>query len=124
MKLSDQVLSIEQIQELQELGFTIEKYASMCWLAYNSDIPPYNKEYNLSTHDIYCYESTSLEPIPTLSIGDIIWLLPDKTEEDYNLEINKNNEEIKEKLIDALFEILKWYIKNNQVTEVNFLPPL
>ena len=53
----------------------------MCWLAYTSDIPPYEKEYNLSTHDIYCYESSSLEPIPTLSIGDIIEILPKEIEE-------------------------------------------
>ena len=31
MKLKNQVLSIEQVQELQELGFDVEKYASMCW---------------------------------------------------------------------------------------------
>ena len=81
MNIKNQVLSINQVQELQELGFDIEKYASMCWLAYTSDIPPYEKEYNLSTHDIYCYESSSLEPIPTLSIGDIMECLPEEIEE-------------------------------------------
>ena len=68
MKLEQQVLSIDQVQELQELGFDVNKHASMCWLAYTSDIPPYEKEYTLSTHDLYCYESSSLEPLPTLSI--------------------------------------------------------
>lgn len=136
MKLEDQVLSIDQVQELKKLEFNVEKYASMCWLAYNSDIPPYNKEYNLCTHDIYCYESSSLEPIPTLSIGDIIEILPARKYENYCIKISKNNiyyssddyfsinGQIKGKLIDAFFEILKWCIKNDQVTEVDFLPPI
>ena len=29
MKIEDQVLSIEQVQELQELGFDVKKYASI-----------------------------------------------------------------------------------------------
>ena len=37
MKLEDQVLSIEQVRELQELGFDVQKYASMCWVTYTSD---------------------------------------------------------------------------------------
>lgn len=31
MNLKDQVLSIEQVRELQELGFDVNKHASMCW---------------------------------------------------------------------------------------------
>lgn len=126
MKLEDQVLSIDQVKELKKLEFNVEKYASMCWLAYISDIPPYEKEYNLCTHDIYCYESSSLEPIPTLSIGDIIEILPARIHENYYLKISKYyidysndhfsiNGQIKEKLIDTLFEILRWCIKQNQI---------
>ena len=115
MKLEDQVLSIKQVQELKKLEFNVEKYASMCWLAYTSDIPPYEKEYNLCTHDIYCYESSSLEPIPTLSIGDIIGILQERIQKKYYLEINKNNGKIQEKLIDKLFEIIKLYIKLNKI---------
>ncbi len=126
MNIKDQVLSIEQVQELQELGFDVEKYASMCWLAYTSDIPPYEKEYNLSTHDIYCYESSSLEPIPTLSIGDIIEVLPEKIHKNYSLKISKNyvdycddhisiNGFMDGNLINAFFEMLKWGIKNKYI---------
>ena len=126
MNIKEQVLSIAQVQELQELGFDVEKYASMCWLAYTSDIPPYEKNYNLCTHDIYCYESSSLEPIPTLSIGDIIEVLPERIEEDYYLEMSKNhvdycddhvslNGYIEFTLIDALFEMLKWCIKEKHM---------
>ena len=125
MKLEQQVLSIEQVRELQELGFDIKKYASMCWLAYTSDISPYEKEYNLSTHDIYCYESSSLEPIPTLSIGDIIKILPKEIEEKV-LNIfacgetwSVGWEDIQywgsNTLIDALFKTLKWYIKQKHI---------
>lgn len=115
MKLEDQVLSIVQIKELKKLEFNVEKYASMCWLAYTSDTPPYEKEYYLCTHDIYCYESASLEPIPTLSVGDIIGILQERIQKKYYLEINKNNGKIQEKFIDKLFEILKLCIRLNNI---------
>ena len=125
MNIKEQVLSIKQVQELQELGFDVKKFASMCWLAYTSDIPPYEKEYNLSTHDIYCYESSSLEPIPTLSIGDIMECLPDEIEEQvlnifaFGETWSVGWEGIQycgsNKLIDALFETLKWCIKEKHI---------
>ena len=125
MNIKNQVLSINQVQELQELGFDVEKYASMCWLAYTSDIPPYEKEYNLSTHDIYCYESSSLEPIPTLSIGDILDILPTEIGE-YVLNMNKKYLEYNSKttnlffayrhrFIDSLFNTLVWCIKEKHI---------
>jgi hypothetical protein len=127
MKIEDQVLSIEQVRELQELGFDIEKHSSMCWVAYTSDEEPYEKEYSLSILDEFCYESTSLEPMPTLNIGDMIDVLPEIIHKKYTLEISKYyvdycddhfsiNGEVEEKLIDALFETLKWCIKNNYIT--------
>ncbi len=125
MKLEDQVLSINQVRELQELGFDFRKFASMCWFAYTSDIPPYEKEYNLSTHDIYCYESSSLEPIPTLSIGDIIEILPKEIEEnELNIFVFGETwsvgwEDIRyygsNTLIDTLFKTLKWCIKQKHI---------
>ena len=126
MKLEDQVLSIEQVQELQELGFDVEKYASMCYVAYTSDEEPYEKEYSISILDEFCYESASLEPTPTMTIGDIIGVLPEKIHKNYYLEISKNyvdycddhisiNGEVEEKLIDALLEMLKWCIKNKHI---------
>ncbi len=126
MNLKDQVLSIEQVRELQELGFDVKKFASMCWLAYTSDIPPYEKEYNLSTHDIYCYESSSLEPIPTLSIGDIIEVLPTHIGE-YELNINRGDVSYfdgrtnspfyayRYRFIDSLFDCLVWCIKEKHI---------
>jgi len=124
--MEEQVLSIEQVQELQELGFNVEKNASMCWVAYTSDEEPYEKEYSLSILDEFCYESASLEPIPTLTIGDMIEVLPETIHKNYSLEISKHyvdycdngisiNGYVEFKLIDALFEMLKWCIKEKQI---------
>ena len=125
MEIEDQVLSIEQVRELQELGFDVIKYASMCWVTYTSDEEPYEKEYNLSILDEFCYESASLEPTPTMSIGDIISVLPVKIEENVlnifafggtwsvgweGIQYCGSNT-----LIDALFEILKWCIKQKHI---------
>lgn len=88
MVIEDQVLNLEQVRELQELGFDVEKHSSMCWVAYTSDEEPYEKEYSLSILDEFCYESASLEPTPTMSIGDIIEVLPFKIDTHYFLSIN------------------------------------
>ena len=126
MNIKNQVLSLEQVQELIDLGFDVEKYASMCWVTYTSDEEPYEKEYSLSILDEFCYESASLEPTPTMSIGDIIEVLPNLIIIErflFRLEINNPSvyytDRIKNTgiyfynkgLIDNLFETLKWCIK-------------
>ena len=127
MKLEDQVLSIEQVQELQELGFDVKKYASMCWIAYTSDEQPYEKEYSLSILDEFCYESASLEPTPTMTIGDIIGVLPTKIGK-YELNINRRDVSYYEsrtnilfyayryRFINSLFDCLVWCIKQKHIT--------
>ena len=126
MKLEDQVLSIEQVRELQELGFDVSKYASMCWVTYTSDEEPYEKEYSLSILDEFCYESASLEPTPTMSIGDIIDILPENIDNNFFLMFEKdyvayNNRYLvlmskeEKNLITALFETLKWCIKEKHI---------
>ena len=131
MKLEDQVLSIAQVQELQELGFDVERYASMCWVTYTSDEPPYEKEYSLSILDEFCYESASLEPTPTMSIGDIIDILPhhkflfEKGYEDTNmyhlehkfpsLEGIKILQHESGSFLRLLFDNLKWCIINKHI---------
>lgn len=125
MKLKDQVLSIEQVQELLKLGFDIEKHSSMCWVAYTSDQEPYEKEYSLSILDEFCYESASLEPIPTMTIGDIIDILPIEIDE-YVLDMNRkyvsydskqNNlyYGYRHRFIDSLFDCLVWCIKEKHI---------
>jgi hypothetical protein len=146
MKLEDQILSIEQVRELQELGFDVEKYASMCWISYTSDEEPYEKEHSLSILDEFCYESASLEPTPTMSIGDIIEVLPPHIypsiyHKKYGKEIEQTHllimypysnfgclirykhhnqdtfvfESIEKPYIKALFETLKWCIKEKHI---------
>ena len=126
MNINDQVLSIEQVRELQELGFDVKKYASMCWVTYTSDEEPYEKEYNLSILDEFCYESASLEPTPTMSIGDIIEALPTHIGK-YVLNINRrdvsyydNSTNIllyayRYRFIDSLFDCLVWCIKRKHI---------
>ena len=41
MNIEEQVLRIEQVRELQELGFDVAKHSSMCWVTYTSDEEPY-----------------------------------------------------------------------------------
>jgi phosphoenolpyruvate synthase/pyruvate phosphate dikinase len=128
MKLEEQVLSIEQVQELLKLGFDIEKHSSMCWVAYTSDEEPYEKEYSLSILDEFCYESASLEPIPTMTIGDIIDILPIEIDE-YVLDMNRkyvsydSNDSkqnslyygYRHRFIDSLFNCLVWCIKEKHI---------
>lgn len=68
MKMDKQVLSISQMEHLQELGLDSSK-ASMCWLTFNGQT-------TLSVHDESCYESASLHPIPAFTLPDILELLP------------------------------------------------
>ena len=129
MKLEQQVLTIDQVRELQELGFDVEKYASMCWVKYTSDEEPYKETYSLTVLDESCYETSYLSPIPTLTIGDIIYILPDYVEslykskyylsvgnifvDYYSFQHHKPFIRImikQQNLIDALFEMLKCWI--------------
>lgn len=66
---SKQVLSIEQMKHLLELGLDTSD-ASMCWIK--------DSEGNrfLNVNDEYCYEMSHLSPVPTYTLQDIIELLP------------------------------------------------
>ena len=83
MKIEEQVLSIEQMQHLQELGVDISD-ASMCWVAGGNTFTD-EEEWNL------CIPNRYLLPynIPTYTIGDLIEKLP-KTIEIYHLMIDWN----------------------------------
>lgn len=125
MELNKQVLSIEQVQELIELGFDIRKYASMGWVTTNQE------DFELNTLDMCKY----LICIPTLTIGDIMEVLPERiigdkdTDEDipYYIHVDKNEvyyyshyEDYiftisKINIIDALLETLKWCIKEKHL---------
>lgn len=121
MNIEDQVLSINQVQQLQELGFDVEKYASMAFLNFSSCIPP---KYSITNYQREI--KSKIEYIPTLTIGDIIEILPEKISEIYYIEIGKNyidycsndkslNGFVEDNLINALFETLKWCIINRHI---------
>lgn len=65
--MSKQVLSIEQMKHLKELGVDISK-ASMCWVCLNSE--PYLSFYNKK------YPHKDKKVIPAFTLQDILDLLP------------------------------------------------
>ena len=112
MNIKDQVLSIEQIQELQELGFDVEKYSSL----------KSNGKQIITKDDFYIGGAPLFS---TMTIGDIINILPIVTEENvlnifaFGETWSVGWEGIQycgsNTLIDALFETLKWCIKEKHI---------
>ena len=79
MKLEDQVLSIEQVQELQELGFDVRKHASLYFV---------EEKYFVKENFIVLPEQIDITRVPedvkitpTMTIGDIIKVLPTEIDE-------------------------------------------
>ena len=125
MKLEQQVLPVEQVKELIDLGFDVSKHASMKLIGNNL----------ILTKETGYYGVENI--VPTLSIGDIMEILPaeiiDKDEDCnfylYELEIINNSISYygfdiegdifssgkNKTFIDALFETLKWCIKNKHI---------
>ena len=127
MKIKDQVLSINQVQELQELGFDVEKHANMCWFEQTPFAPieqPKKYELEILT-DSLIGNRGNLDVIPTLTIGDIMECLPKEIEEnELNIFVFGETwsvgwEDIRyygsNTLIDALFKTLKWCIKEKHI---------
>lgn len=67
--MKDQVLSIEQMKHLYELGVDTSN-ASMCWV----NDPEGNRM--IEVHDEFCYEMSFLHPVPAFTLQEIIELLP------------------------------------------------
>lgn len=129
MKIEEQVLSIEQMKHLQELGVDTSD-ASMCWLRY--DVGGVVKEY-LEINDKKCIEMYSATPYPTYTIGDLIEKLP-KSDNSGDLLIEYRNSELgygvwdwgelyginaeqnfKDKpLKNALYDLLCWVAENHK----------
>lgn len=133
--MKNQVLSIDQMKHLAELGVDISK-ASMCWIKYPNESEIL--EYAISVHDEFCYEMSLLDPIPAFTLQDIIELLPigiyDKGTLRIvkSLNINRYNKDNSDKsplyqgyyginavvseyetAIDAAYNTLIWVIENN-----------
>ena len=123
MKLEDQVLSIEQVQELQELGFDVRKHASLYFV---------EEKYFVKENFIVLPEQIDITRVPedvkitpTLTIGDIIEILPTEIDE-YVLNINRKYVSYDSKttnlfyayryrFIDSLFDCLVWVIKQKHI---------
>lgn len=127
--MKNQVLSINQMQHLKELGLDTSK-ASMCWLQFGDE------DVVLSVHDEYCYESSSLQATLTFTLQDILELLPKEISRDgctwsASLYIDYENNriaygntdrygfevfletKIENNLIDAAYQTLCWLKEND-----------
>ena len=134
MKLENQVLSINQVQELIELGFDVSKYASV-----EVNITEKGNKFIISKEFIKLFpkfgDNNVIKRYYSMTIGDIMEILPERiigdkdTDEDipYYIHVDKNEvyyyshyEDYiftisKINIIDALFETLKWCIANKHI---------
>lgn len=124
--MKNQVLSINQMQELIELGISISK-ASICWIgcADGNDVYPYNSTFK----DIFENHKETMPTVltPTFSLQDILDMLPRAWEIGaYNAnrntitvflddEIGYCHQEVSDSLLEAAFNMLKWCKQNNYI---------
>lgn len=125
MEIEDQVLSIEQVQELQELEFDIRKHSSMYYC------PNWIEKFGVDEIQDYLliigslYENGNEDCFPTMTTGDIINILPIEIYQ-YVLVMNKNYiayddgantlfYAYRRRFIDSLFDCLVWCIKEKYI---------
>ena len=130
MNIEEQVLSLEQIKELQELGFDFRKYSSACVIE-AKDRNKYIVDRKLIGLHIGFMETEVIEYHETMTIGDIIDILPhhkfllEKGYEDTNmyhlehkfssLEGIKILQHESGSFLRLLFDNLKWCIINKLI---------
>ena len=121
--MEEEVLSLSQLLELYKLGFDVIGNSSMCWIMHSD-----NNKIGLTIFNKELYDKKEIECIPTLSIGDIIKILPVKIKENYFLSVNSEYcvysmiREIntifftrEKELINNLFNTVIWCIKNKYI---------
>ena len=137
MKIEDQVLSIEQVLELQELGFDVIKNSSAIVIIKENGTFIVDKE--IIEKNIFGITDKIEDLFYSMTIGDIIEVLPEKIIEEYYggnvisfMEINKKSVcyscynkcaesdtmafiSTQENLIDSLFDCLVWCIKEKHI---------
>ena len=126
MNIKEQVLSIEQVQELQELGFDVKKHASLYFV---------EEKYFVKENFIVLPEQIDITKvpedvkiIPTMTIGDIINVLPFNIDTHYFLSINSEYCAYsmsgdfdtmfftrEKEFINNLFNTLVWCIKQKYI---------
>ena len=128
MKIEEQVLSIEQMKHLQELGVDTSD-ASMCWVT-GEDASIVEGEWNLIIPNNFLLPYN----IPTYTIGDLIEKLPKSIDlgfGEYDLELSIKGEYVEVQyendyddytpffcsnlsLIESLYRILCWLAENHK----------
>jgi hypothetical protein len=125
--MSKQVLSIEQMQHLKELGVDTSKASAYWHNVIKFEKKKYVNEWILSLSDSV---TLSTKKIPTFTLQDILDLLPTEIEKEnrnYQLEVFRNPQRYfvsyywldnllislnEVEFIDAAYEMLCWVIKN------------
>lgn len=132
--MENQVLSIDQMQHLRELGLDTSK-ASMCWLKDITKEIAEEKEIDMTigwfldfnNPEFYKYEW--MKGIPTFTLQDILELLPYKIVASYlhigrksfsgNLlfyvEYSGREQFGSKSLLDAAYEMLCWCVENGYI---------
>lgn len=128
MKIEEQVLSIEQMKHLQELGVDTSD-ASMCWVAGEDTSTDEGELYLIIPNNFLLPYN-----IPTYTIGDLIEKLPKSIDlgfGEYDLEISIKGEYVEVQyendyddytpffcsnlsLIESLYSILYWLAENHK----------
>jgi hypothetical protein len=123
MKIEDQVLSVKQVRELQELGFDVRKHASLYFV---------EEKYFVKENFIVLPEQIDITRVPkdvkitpTMTIGDIIKVLPTEIDE---FVLNMNRRYVaydsrtdslfyayRYRFINSLFDCLVWCIKQKHI---------
>lgn len=120
--MNNQILSIERMQHLRELGLDTSK-ASMCWVI------DCNHARHLKIHDIFAYNATDEKVIPSFTLQDILELLPYKIVASYlhigrksfsgNLlfyvEYSGREQFGSKSLLTAAYEMLCWCIEHGYI---------
>ena len=65
--MEEQACSIEQMKELEQLGFDTNK-ASMAWLGFGED-----EDWMVAIHNDDCYELSAQTCIPAFTVDVIMW---------------------------------------------------
>ena len=124
MKLEDQVLSIEQVVKLQNLGFDVIKNSSTIVIIKENGTFIVNKE--MIEKNIFGVTDKIEDMFYSMTIGDIIEVLPENIDNNFFLMFEKdyvayNNRYLvlmskeEKNLITTLFETLKWCIKQKHI---------
>ena len=123
MKIEDQVLSIEQVVKLQNLGFDVIKNSSAIVII--KENCPFIVDKEMVEKNIFGITDKIEDMFYSMTIGDIINIIPTKIDE-YVLNMNRRYVSYdsrttnlfyayRHRFIDSLFDCLVWCIKQKHI---------